>query len=134
MMGDLWLSAEGARRIFASKQTSLVWYGRSRGSRMFPKPWREVWGLSFEHGQQTALAMWTRELHAHPAPDRSGLWGIIAASNDQDLRKRSNMPRHWVNVDDWTEDFDTPEELQAWQRARFGFSAEDVVTLERGGG
>lgn len=122
--GDVWYSEEAVRTILDPDQPrSWRIYARFGSSVCTGKSWGEVWAHSFWPEQQEEEKTLIRAV-AHLAS-----FGIIPRAliyEMYQLRAGKLLPwseiQHdygdYVAINDWTEDFDRPSELETWERLR----------------
>jgi hypothetical protein len=121
LWGDVWWSDTAMSRICAPGQPPLAWYGRNGPSRITAKPYRELWGCSVLPEMRETLLGGCIDaagmFHAGIIP-RALAWFVYALMTQQDARFTLRMVPEFVEVDDWTEDFDFPRDLNRWLAAR----------------
>jgi hypothetical protein len=125
--GDLYLSEEAVATL-AAPTARLTFYGRWSGSKLTGTRWGELFGVSFmPHDQRrlidalTTVERWQRD----GVIDRSGGWETFHRLNGagRDTVRR-HLPVHrrgpcrFVEIDDWSDDFDFAEDYNRWIRRR----------------
>lgn len=119
--GDLWLSRAGAHRIFASGQSGMRWYGRAGPSARNHKAWGEIWGLSFAPEHFPGLLAACAHAAAMERADyiaTSRARTVYSLLHGHDVRDWARPSPDWTEIDDETEDFDSPRDLAGWQWGR----------------
>ncbi|HUX77920.1 MAG TPA: hypothetical protein VMY40_14910 [Anaerolineae bacterium] len=119
--GDVWWTGTAVRRICAPGQPPLMWYGRNRDSLVTGKPWRELWGLSVlpeQRDQLVALCLAGAGLFKSHRIPRDLAWTVYQLANGQAPTAPPRDSENLLEVDDWTEDFDHPSDLDRWLAAR----------------
>jgi hypothetical protein len=97
---------------------SLSFYLRSKGSNLTKKIWQEIWGIGFEGSSIPALESAILKIIESKENYSTGGWRLY----DQLTQDRERF--HSVEIDDWTEDFDFPEDLDKWELFRGRFLKE----------
>lgn len=123
--GDIFLTDDAADRI-VSGPDRLAAFGRWGRSKLTGTRYGELFAYNLpaaEHGRVLA-ALWDIDRWQNDGTvGRSGGWELYQRLNGADartVRKHRRMPGPcgFVDVDDWSDDFDWPEDYQRWRRAR----------------
>lgn len=134
--GDLWLTEEAAATMFADGQTGLVWYGRCGASSHTGKRWGELWGLSFDTADQALLEATCRraaEVFRAGGVDQARARTVFQLLEGQDVTRWAQPAPSLVEIDDLTEDFDSPEDLRRWLYSRaLKPATERLLRMARG--
>lgn len=119
--GDAYFTDEAVARI-EEPSDSPTWYGRWYGSTLTGSRWGELWAISFDAEIGPRMAALQRDLvEAKEAGIlwRAGQWELYRAWHGIEPADRHTKPGPgFVEINDWTEDFDTPEEYAEWKRRR----------------
>jgi len=129
--GDLWLSRAGARRIFEPGKSGIQWFGRCGPSARNHKAWGEIWALSFEPPDVPDLlsaCCHAAYLDAAGYLDQGRARTVYQLLHGQDVREFARPSPEWTEIDDETEDFDSPRDLAGWQWGRLQSAATDKPT------
>jgi hypothetical protein len=137
--GDIFLTDEAAATISFSDPNPWTLYARWNGSRTTGAVWGECFAVSFlpeHHEIYRAALIAVEELQASGVIHRSGGWEIFRYLNGargtavlgyrRRFRKwRPTFKRGWARlheIDDWSDDFDYPEDYDRWvaRRAQVG--------------
>jgi hypothetical protein len=122
---DLYLTELAADWMCKPAQPDLVWYGRLGPGRFTGKPYAELWGCSFlpeQHDRlQAAIRACDELLYSGQLP-RALAWSVYEMTAGLQVT-RTDPPRRQrghglVEIDDRTEDFDYPEDLDRWLATR----------------
>lgn len=120
LFGDVWFSDTAARVISSWKRREIRYFGREGPSSVTGSAWGELFGFSFWPEDHRAVrASIKLALNAHRAgiSERSSLWEVYRASQGIDLNEHS-VEGAFTEIDDWTEDFDFPDDYDNWIRRR----------------
>ena len=118
--GDLWLSTGAARTICKGIPITPLWFGRSGPSSFTGKRWRELFAVSFEPRSHELLTRCCEKAadHYHAGSlgkSRPMAWHVYQLAAGQGIAPETHRPGPWlVEIDDWTEDFDSPHDLEDW--------------------
>lgn len=116
LLGDVYYS-EAAVEAIAACRRPVAFYGRRLQSELTGKPWGELvamaWNREHDEDMLSSLHNWKdRPLLWSPYRDFAGLW-LPEGEN-----YLFHTPECLVEIDDWTDDFDSPEEYQVWLERR----------------
>jgi len=125
--GDVWFSDAGLDTILASDEREWLNWCRFTGSKTNTLPghrsFGENWAVSFwpeHHGRYRDAIKAAAEAHRAGQLKRSGGWEIaraMAGATGEAMRFHRRYPCYRY-IDDRTEDFDKPEDFDAWQATR----------------
>jgi len=120
LFGDCWFS-DHAMNVMCSC-TGLQFFGRYRPSMLTGGP-SECFGFAFdapdkvrvfdaiEAGIADAVE---KDAGVHGSPTEPGaIWQPYRRLCGLDMYDHQ-VPAHWIDIDDWTDDFDTPERYERW--------------------
>lgn len=120
LFGDCWFSDHAMDVICTS--SGLQFFGRVRGSVLTGGP-AECFGFGFDAADRSRFFDAVRAGIADAAEKDAGVHGSPTEPGSiwQPYRKLCGLdmyehrcPSHWVEIDDWTDDFDTPERYERW--------------------
>ena len=100
----------------------LSFYLRSKGSHLTKKLWKEIWGIGFEGSSIPILESAILKIIESKENYSAGGWRL----HDQFTQDKQKF--HSVEIDDWTEDFDFPADIDTWEKRRKRFLAQINVT------
>ncbi len=121
LFGDIYFTDEAMDKICYDMNTDWNFYGRAEASVVTGSPYGELWGLSFYpeyintiDGALGTLCNWwyNRKI------ERFKHWELYRYMNGihPDDHRITN---HFVEINDWTEDFDYPEDYDDWIAHRY---------------
>jgi hypothetical protein len=142
MWGDVWYSEECADSIASRDGGDYHVWRRPGRSRTTGHKWDESFAVSFgpgEHARVIDRAEYVAGLVASGQVKASHIRSHLAAMDRlvpamwENLRRVAKLPSQ-THVDDWTDDFDSPAEWEAWTTRRARQSASVGVCIPWCGG
>jgi hypothetical protein len=123
--GDIFLTHPAVARI-VSAEDMLTAFGRWSKSRLTGTPYGELFAYNFPAAAQAEVeaALWDIDgWEQSGQTDRSGGWELYQRLNGATVatvRKHKQLPGpcRFVDIDDWSDDFDWPEDYERWKKAR----------------
>lgn len=123
LLGDTFYTDEAMAKILDHQGREPCLFARFRKSRLTGKPWPEPFANSMMPRDREAhfLALTTvHDMAADGIIPRAGLWEAYK------LQHKALLPFRWdqrnlgnaVEIDDWTEDFDSPADYERWMKLR----------------
>jgi CTP:phosphocholine cytidylyltransferase-like protein len=114
VFADVYFTDEAVEMIMTDTH-DLSFYLRSNLSQITKKLWREIWGIGFEGSSIPVLESTILKIIESKENYSTGGWRLY----DQLTKDSQNF--HSIEIDDWTEDFDFPEDIDRWElfRGRF---------------
>jgi molybdopterin-guanine dinucleotide biosynthesis protein A len=109
LFGDVYFTPEAARAIFALTGPAFTWFGRAESNHV--KGWGETFGAYLPPTDRLALLEACEHVRARYAPETAE--HVSCRTIDRRLPDAA-----WLELDDWTEDFDRPIELKRWRQFR----------------
>jgi hypothetical protein len=110
LYGDVWFSEAALDAFVWPRKAPVVWYGRRRPSYITGKPYGEIFAVRFQV----------------PGPFLMGVEAVRTGYLNRQLARclgwevedhlRRQKVGEFVTIDDLTEDFDYPVDLERWQR------------------
>jgi hypothetical protein len=121
--GDVYFTDEAVKTITTNNKT-WCFYLRKGASQITGKPWGEIFGFSFDgcFNQimfQTIKSTLFKRIVTNP-PKPAGwilLRSLLEVRTTRDIFTPENSFAY-INIDDWTEDFDFPHDLDNWNKLR----------------
>jgi hypothetical protein len=110
LLGDVWFS-EAAMRTIMSDTHEWAVFGRAEGSRFTGCKYGEIWAFVFDYTEHDTLDL----AIAKAAMPRS-LYGGGTVTGWEVLAAMGGQP--FIEINDFTEDFDSPRDLRRWKEAR----------------
>lgn len=121
LFGDVFYTEKAMDRIVskASTSTEVLFYGRKKGSASTGKPWQEIFAMSFQKTHNEDVLMQLEELKQQF--DRKEItrfltWEIYKQLNGVSLDQVpiTQFSKTFINIDDFTDDFDFPVDYDRW--------------------
>lgn len=117
LLGDVFFSEAAMNALTSAPDTVVTWVGRRDGTAA--KTYGEIFGVSIPFACQQAVrdaAARVFDLHRRNFLLRMTGWELYAVLNGTDPTRPTTGP-NWINIVDESDDFDFPEEYEAWLRA-----------------
>lgn len=123
VFGDVYFTDEAVDTIVSDK-SDLRFYLRKAGSNTTGKLSKEMFAIGFTSENEEKFVACVEKLVKDGRIDAAGGWAVfrylvtgspVHAWNDNSLFKNEHL---YVNIDDWTEDFDYPLDLDRWRENR----------------
>lgn len=121
VFADVYFTDEAVERIMMDPY-GLSFYLRSKGSHLTKKLWREIWGIGFEGFKIPIIESAILKIIESKENYSTGGWRL----HDQFTQDKQNF--NSVEIDDWTEDFDFPKDIDTWEAQRKRVLAKINVT------
>lgn len=124
LFGDVWFTDEALDTVMTYTDEAFTVFGRFGASRRTGKPYGELYAVSFGPSEwERIVAAIERILSLDVNPN---LWALYRAMHDvpdEAMAEHIDVGDGLVVIDDWTEDFDWPHDLDRWlvNRRRAGF-------------
>lgn len=120
LYGDVWFSDLAMRTILERIPDAITWLGRFGRSAHTQTKAGEMFAVQFHAGGADQFERACRHcaaLEVSGAIANSGGWRIYRHLNGLPL-ERHFIGEHFIDVNDWTDDFDSKPELEDWLAAR----------------
>jgi hypothetical protein len=121
--GDVYFTDEAVKTI-ATNDRPWCFYLRESASQITSKPWGEIFGFSFD-GYFNKIMFQTIKNTLYKRivtnPPKPAGWTLLRSLLEVRTTKEIFTPENsfaYINIDDWTEDFDYPHDLDNWNRLR----------------
>lgn len=108
---DVYFTDDAVERIM-NDPYDLSFYLRRKPSYLTKKLWKEIWGIGFEGLSIPILESAILKIIESKENYSAGGWRL----HDQLIQDEQKF--HCVEIDDWTEDFDFPLDIETWERQR----------------
>ncbi len=125
VFGDVYFTDEAVEKI-VSNQDDFKFFMRKGPSKFTGKGHKEIFALAFSGGMNQKIKQYIEEL-IEKRQTGAGAWrlylymhGIKDTRNDAACFKTSG----YIEIDDWTDDFDTPANIIKWEKMRLKFGAK----------
>ena len=121
VFADVYFTDDAVERIM-NDPYGLSFYLRSKGSHLTKKLWKEIWGIGFEGSSIPILESAILKIIESKENYSAGGWRL----HDQLTQDKQRF--NSVEIDDWTEDFDFPADIDTWENRRKRVLAQINVT------
>jgi hypothetical protein len=117
LFGDTYFTDEAMNKIMGHDQPGFYIFGRPFGSQFTGKPYGEIYAMSFypENKDQLLFALErASRLEQRGVIEKANVWAVYRAmlKLPDDLMNEHIVGSKFVNIDDWTEDFDYPHDYE----------------------
>lgn len=133
LFGDVWHSDSAMQRIMGHAEREWTVFGREAASRTTGKPWGELFAQSFyphDHERHARALEYIAEGYREGRYEGRAGWReyrvMIGGEPDGPHVVRGNF----VDIDDFTDDFDLPDEYEQWCARREDLSGPTAVSVE----
>jgi hypothetical protein len=123
LYGDVYYTDEAVKTI-ATNDRPWCFYLRESASEITGKPWGEIFAFSFDGSLNKFMLENLKNISFKAVrrniPKPAG-WTLLRYLLNVKKTKDIFVPEHsyaYINIDDWTDDFDYPHDLDTWQRLR----------------
>lgn len=116
VFGDVFFTSDAVKTIM-SDDSPYKFFLRTGPSEFFGARWKEIFAVSFNEDGARLIGQKLLHLISLGAPTTQAGWQLYSHVIGNTTNGLFNNP-HFVEIDDWTEDFDFPEDLQIWETAR----------------
>lgn len=124
LYGDVYFTEDAMDTItgFAAKEWTL--FGREGASKITGTPWGECFAISFypeDHERMYGKLKYIAELYKTGVINRCGGWELYRAMTGREgkkVRHPHTITTNFVEINDWTEDYDTPQDYENWLKNR----------------
>lgn len=111
VFGDVYFTDEAVETIMKD-EGEFTFFIRSKASNLTGKPWREIFGIAFKGSSNEMLKARILEIIESSIAFRTGGWHLHKRLVHEFKNTFS------VEIDDWTEDFDFPVDIDRWEENR----------------
>jgi hypothetical protein len=120
--GDVYFTDE-AVELIAKNDRQWCFFLRKDASEITGKGWREIFGLSFNASFNEELLENLNDLKPKYKDLKPKFWAegwtllahLLEANHVMEIFKHTHS---YINIDDWTEDFDFPHDFDTWKKLR----------------
>ena len=117
LFGDVYFTDEAVETIMSDKK-KWRFYFRKGASTVTGKGWREIFGISFQASFNRDIHKAILEVVSKNIASATGGWFLFThLQRTEDNDKLFTTDNH-IEIDDWTEDFDFPDDLITWEEKR----------------
>ena len=116
VFGDVWFTSDAVKKIMGNKDP-FKWFLRKDGSKITGKQRREIFAFSFYSSHVDSLLQTLLHTISVGACSENAEWAWYKATTGPANHDLFTNP-HYIDIDDWTEDFDYPVDLDTWETLR----------------
>jgi hypothetical protein len=120
VFGDVYFTDEAVETIISDTK-QWRFYLRKEGSTFTGKGWREIFGLSFDASFNKDMNRAILEVISKNIAFRTGGWFLFKHLQKTEDNDKLFITDNHINIDDWTEDFDFPKDLDTWEEKRMAW-------------
>lgn len=124
LYGDVYFTNEAIDTILSFSDKEWTLFAREGASSITGTPWGECFALSFypkDHKRMEEMLHYIATLWKTGVIKRCGGWELYRAMTgrrDKKVRHPHTITTNFVEINDFTEDFDRPEDLDMWLKNR----------------
>lgn len=116
VFGDVYFTSDAVRKIMTNRD-GFKFFLRSGASSFTGCEWKEIFALSFNEEYARKIGQSVLYLVSMGQVEKQAGWALYKYMIGPAPSGLFNNP-HFVEIDDWTEDFDFPEDLEKWEKMR----------------
>jgi hypothetical protein len=116
VFGDVYFTSEAVKTIMKDKDP-FKFFLRTGPSELSGARWKEIFGLSFDQNMAKTIGQNILYLVSMGQIQRQAGWELYRYMIGPAPSGMFENP-HFVEINDWTEDFDFPEDLEIWEEHR----------------
>ena len=116
VFGDVYFTNDAVEAIMTTPG-AFKWFLRKEESKVSGARWKEIFAFAFDASMINSITQHLLSLISLDQVQRQAGWALYKRMTGDRFADPFANP-HYVNIDDWTEDFDFPEDLQIWEEHR----------------
>ena len=119
--GDVWFSENCIKKIFNYKKRKWVIFSRTNASKITGKRYGEIFAFSFyNENNEYLLSCLHKTLNAYIEKKirRCQGWHLYRVLSGIKPLNKHIIKGNIINIDDFTDDFDFPEDYETWMKNR----------------
>ena len=120
VFGDVYFTDEAVETIMSDTK-QWRFYLRKEASEITGKPWREIFGISFDASFNKDMNTAILRVVSRNTASSAGGWHLLMELLRTEDRSKLFMTDDHININDWTEDFDFPKDLDTWEEKRMAW-------------
>jgi hypothetical protein len=120
VFGDVYFTDEAVETIMSDKK-KWRFYLRKGASTTTGKGWREIFALSFEASFNSDMSKAILEVISKNIASTTGGWFLFTHLQRTEDENKLFITDNHLEIDDWTEDFDFPSDLDIWEEKRMAW-------------
>jgi len=117
VFGDVYFTNEAVDTIMTNEK-EYCFFLRKRGSKITGKNKEEIFAISFYAKNNNLMLLTIKDIISQNLPFSAGGWLLLKNLFNMDIGWRHRNANRYINIDDWTDDFDYPEDFDNWTRNR----------------
>lgn len=128
VFGDVWFSDEAVKKII-NNSDPVQFFLRPGPSKITGKKYKEIFAVAFD-GEQISNVRNTLEQVIQenlPGPGTYLFYKKIRNLENVRSNRCFDNKGYYVEINDWTEDFDHPHDLEIWEKRRLKFGTKKVL-------
>jgi len=118
VFGDVYFTNEAVKAIMTDKDSDFRFYLRKGPNKETGARWKEIFAIAFKSHMNHNVAQTTLLQISRGQMDRTAGWALYKAMIGPVFGGDMFANLHHVEINDWTEDFDFPEDLEIWEEHR----------------
>lgn len=116
VFGDVYFTSDAVQKIMRNKD-NFKFFLRKDANEETGARWKEIFALSFDETMAPKIAQNLLYLLSQNQMHRAAGWDLYRYMVGPTANGLFNNP-HFVEINDWTEDFDFPDDLEIWEKHR----------------
>ena len=120
VFGDVYFTDKAVKTIMTNED-EWIFFLRKGASRFTGKNWKEIFGIAFNGSSNNMIKDEMVKIIEGKGAPRVGGWhlfkSLVGSTTEPSMFEKGG----YVNIDDWTEDFDFPEDLDTWEEKRAAY-------------
>jgi hypothetical protein len=116
IFGDVYFTSDAVKKIMSDKD-HYKFFLRTGPSELSGARWKEIFALGFDEISAREISQKLLHLVSTGNCQAQAGWALYVQMIGTTSNGLFNNP-HFVEIDDWTEDFDFPEDLEIWENHR----------------
>lgn len=117
VFGDVYFTNDAVKKIMSDK-SEFKFFLRKGPSSVSGARWKEIFAFSFNHSAINHVVRKLMLIISRGQVSRQAGWSLYAELVGPYPAGDMFNNSHYVEIDDWTEDFDFPEDLEIWEQHR----------------
>ena len=117
VFGDVYFTDEAVETIMSDTK-QWRFYLRKGASTVTGKGWREIFGISFQASFNRDIHKAILEVVSKNIASTTGGWFLFTHLQRTEDENKLFITDNHIEIDDWTEDFDFPDDLITWEEKR----------------
>lgn len=120
VFGDVYFTDKAVKTIMTNED-EWIFFLRKSFSRVTGKKWKEIFGIAFNGSSNEMMKKEMLSIIEGKGAPRVGGWHLFQKIAVKPSARGMFSSGGYVNIDDWTEDFDFPQDLDTWEEKRAAY-------------